>query len=405
MRVGPHYQGHQGETGARLFRRWIDELRPTGAEFVAEGLQNDKIDYAKERGCTTFGRRVFDEREMTVSGSGHARLIDRVLERVPDHPNIDVWCSPLNEFGQTGTELARHADCDIDFMKAMEARGKKAAIGMFSLGTPDEAQLDLYWPALVRCVERGHWLARHEYAAPMQNGIGPNTNGQLLSAVNNWGKEEGWYVLRVVKFLREARKMGLDVDRLNIIIGESGNDMVMDPGQQPWPGRGYKDHRNAWWTRDPRFGTYPQQRYCIDRHYGHIKQVKVVVDYGFCSNLAKWGDFDMSTDEQTFNELMRLEVTLPRGHETMTDTGALANHAEAIRAARGININPASSFGKWIIDHPGWMQSTNEYTEAELGGAAVQLVQHNKTKARILLQWVPGLPYPRDVVEHNLDPQ
>jgi len=300
-------------------RHWWDVIDSGAAKFVAEGLKNHLTDEAVNRGMQTFGRFVFHPSEYTLSGAGHGNLIGKVVEEAGKHPNIQVWDAPVNEFFAGTGELARRAERDIDHMVAMERLHRKAGIGLFALGTPKVEDWHLYKPALARCIANGHYLSLNEYASPMQYLVGPNQaefdgagrliGGKLVSAVDNWGHEEGWTTLRFVKVLRAIAALGLDVSRLNIDIAENGNDLVT--GRQPWPGRGWKDHASAWWITDARFGPYPKQLAWYCRHAGHFPQIKAVFPYAFAVDPAKWGDFETYEIVDAIATEVR---SLPKGH-------------------------------------------------------------------------------------------
>lgn len=292
---------------------YILRVRPSVMKWLTEGMDDELVRLAKANGVLTIGRHYFEDQ--AIEGSQASAQLDRIRQEIRRHPNIMVW-EGVNEAFQGGDDLAKRAAWDIKLMKVCDEEGVKAAIGSFSVGQP--ARLNdwaFYLPELRYAAEHGHYVALHEYGAPvMQWGVGENQARNLedgrwtnFDPVNRAGLD-GWFVLRYRKAVAKWRELGMyEVPR--IVITEGGLDDI-----QPRPNvgkrRGYKTYRDTEWYRHPVFGDYADQWRWTCERWAEDDYLVGGVEFGFADASGDWGDFDMATDQWTYDRLVSEMIEL-----------------------------------------------------------------------------------------------
>lgn len=318
MRVGPHVNNLPAwGQGVVRFKAYVDRVRPPMVKFIDTGFNDDAIAYAVARVCQVVGRIVFDDGDQPIDNDAK-RKIAKIVESARKHPQI-TWWEFYNEAYEKGDEMARYSERSIEFMQAMDAIGKKAMIGGFSTGTPDESQWPRFRPAVEYAWWGGHGICVHQYSAPdmrymaglnQWNNGNPRLNDPVLDP-----KAEGWHTLRHRKALKVFEAWGVSA---RFFIGESGNDDIQQrPGG---PGKGWKD----WRSSSLKLGDFADQLRWLGWQYSHDPSVVGWVDYGWGSTDGgdeRWKHFDLSSDTTMLDRVMALQLELPRlQHAVVTPT-------------------------------------------------------------------------------------
>jgi hypothetical protein len=307
------------------------------------------VSYARDRGAITI-LRVYEE-DQRLAGTARDRFIDRVVRRMEELPAMMV-AEGYNEAFQSGIELARRAEFDIELMRTMAAMGRKAAIGSFSTGTPEISDWHYYLLALKHAASHQHFVALHEYGGPvMQWGCGMNqwrTGDWILGDPCTRSDVLGWWCLRYRRHVAEWRRLGVDpIPR--ILITEGGlDDVYPRPGP---PAKGYKDWEAAGWGHGAPgghdFGDYADQwRWYCDR-LSEDSFVAGAVDFGFATQDPAWDSFDLSTDPamlERFAAVMR-PAPEPPSPDPIPDPSPPIPHPEG----RKLLVSVHRGDGYWSI--------------------------------------------------------
>lgn len=302
-----------------LVREWIETVRPTVMKWLDGGVNTELVELAKARGALTI-LRVYEPHQ-SLTSAGQDAYLARVREALQRWPEFDA-VEGFNEQFQRLPDIRRRADFDLRLMRLAEEHGKRAVIGSFSVGQPQWPATGHpddwagYYPALKHAGQRGHYVGLHEYGAPaMQWGAGANQVGSLVhgrwQAIDPCERQDvdGWFVLRYRKAVEHWVSLGIE-PLPRIVITESGLDNIQprpDVGER----RGYKTYRGTEWWDHPVLGDYAHQLAWTCRRWAEDPLVVGGVDFGFADASGDWGDFDMSTDHETFDAVMAEMTTLP----------------------------------------------------------------------------------------------
>lgn len=303
-----------------LVERWIDQVRPSAMKFLDGGVDHAIVERAKAAGAITIFRLYVDKQPLGPDGG---RFIERVAEAMRRYPAMMV-AEGYNEQWQSGTELARRADFDIELMQAMDAIGRKAAIGSFSTGQPQIEDWRHYLPALRYAAEHGHYVALHEYGgglAGMKWGVGRNQWNNGSPVIDDPCDDPatyylGWWCLRYRRAVAEWRRLGLATVP-HILITEGGIDDVQPrTGGQ---GKGYKDFRGQ---HPSAVGDYAAQWAWYLREASRDDYFAGAVDFGFATADRAWSSFDTSDDPAAFGRLIQEMIDMPDVTPAPTTTPA-----------------------------------------------------------------------------------
>lgn len=318
MKTGLHLHG------AGQYARIVDYYRRSGSKVVKfmNFRDIDLMNELKAMGVTIIYRLHTDDQSL---GGNRAKDFTRELVSKVAGTPID-FAEGYNEAHGDRGDIGRYAAMEIDRMKALEAVGKKAIIGNFSLGTPEITDGGKTWeefrPALRHAHANGHALGLHEYAGPYMQYYTKTPDGR-----NQWKNNAftgistdpslywnpaltGWVTLRYRDVYALFRSWGLG--DLPLYITEGGiDDSIPRPGPN---GRGYKDFDDGVWDRLPGIGDYAEQRRWYMWQASHDKFVKGVVDFGWQGTSTGWQAFDLETDAPMVERIIAREADLPIGH-------------------------------------------------------------------------------------------
>ncbi len=318
MRLGLHV--NKLDTGSKedkLARAYIAAVQPPFVKALDEPLNRDFLRFCRDQGCEVLGRIVFDLGQQGVEDNGPWRgCMDRIRAKALEFPEVSYW-EFLNECHEKGDDMARYAQCCIAFMKEMEAIGRKAVVGSFSTGTPNEDQWERFRPAVEHAWHNGHAIGVHQYAAPdmrfmcgrnQWNGGNPTFDDPCTDP-----RVEGWHTLRHRKFLPIIRSWGVSA---RIVITESGNDDIFQDkqmksffGQNSNKKRGFRQ----WKDFGHKLGDFADQLHWYCWQLSQDPEVIGVVDFGFSANRKEWEPFDLTRDEAMLKAVQERQATLPRG--------------------------------------------------------------------------------------------
>jgi hypothetical protein len=327
MRLGPHIcRVHTGEANDRRARRYIEKVQPPFVKVLGEALNREFLQFCRAQGCEIVGRIVFaNDRQGLDDGTVQGNF-NAIREKAIEFPEIGWW-EFLNECHHQGDDMNTYAGRCIEFMrmieglKAVDGTSRRAVVGSFSTGTPDESQWERFRPAVEHAWHNGHAIGVHQYASP---------DMRFMCGANQWNsgqphfddpctdpKAEGWHTLRHRKFLPIFRSWGVSA---RVIITESGNDDIFqDPplerffGQKNNKKRGYKQ----WRSFGHQLWPYADQLRWYSWQLGHDPEVIGVVDFGFGIESGEWEPFDLSTDEAMLDQVIAGQKDLPRDPGTL----------------------------------------------------------------------------------------
>lgn len=297
----------------------IDYYKRTGANvFKTMEFKRDILQELKGMGVYIIGRVYFQDQPLDAAKAG--RNIRKILAKRNEVPEVDGW-EFYNEEGGAGEPMSAYGDVTREFIREIAASGKTPVAGCFATGNPPVMQDWNRWRGVLEELHAAKGILElHEYGWYMQWLAGSNLwNHATASPVRiddpvTDPNADGWLCLRYRKVWRQfLEPWGLG--KLPIFIGEGGSDDTTPrPGDV---GAGYK--AAADWCQQNNIPSYPHQRRWymgqVSRDDGNGRPLVFgVVDFGFQDTSGRWGDFDMSTDGPTLQEVMRLEADLPRLH-------------------------------------------------------------------------------------------
>jgi len=127
----------------------------------------------------TIGR--YAEPDQNIEGDPVARARQFVtdhLERYHLNPGVDYWLGWNEPVIQSREAMDWYATFESERVLAMAEHGLKAAIGNFSVGTPEADVFGGFLPAVRTAMEHDGILSVHEYGAPsMRAGVGAGIPG------------------------------------------------------------------------------------------------------------------------------------------------------------------------------------------------------------------------------------
>lgn len=275
MRLGLHRM-----TGARddFFRDFVGRTRPPFVKMI-DDYPADLIQFCHAQGTQVIGRVYFPEQKLGNIGAD----IARVVEHARAHPGISVF-ELHNEVHQGLADANAYSDASIRFIDAMQAIGRKAAVGSFSVGQPELAYWPRYLPALRHAAATGSYVALHEYGgSDIRQGVTPDGLG--------------WWMLRYRRAVAEWRRLGLTTIP-QIIFSESGKDNINPDGLGGFRNRpGDYAADMAWYCSELSKDPY----------------IAGVVDFGWATGDPQWNSFDLSQDPATLARMIPAMQSLPRG--------------------------------------------------------------------------------------------
>lgn len=300
IRMGLHRHSGQHD-GA--FRDYVDAVRPQFVKFL-DSYPEDLAAFCHARGVRIIGRHYIQHQKLGAEG---ARQMREVVQKAREKPWVDYW-ELHNEDWQAGADMARYAELSVEFMRELEAIGRKAAIGCFSTGQPEVAEWRHFLPALRHAAAHGHAWAVHEYGGgPIgaKWGVGRNQwNGGALVTDDPCDDPNtrylGWWCLRYRRAVDELRRLGLATIPDLLITEALIDDIQPRPGPQ---GKGYKDFRGQ---HPAHVGDYADQWVWYCRQLSLDPFVIGAVDFGWSTADPTWSSFDLATDPAT---LARVRVT------------------------------------------------------------------------------------------------
>lgn len=313
--IGLHIHDRRADD---LVRRYIIDVRPKVMKWLAGGVNPSLVQLANEHGALTILRLYEPDQRLGSPGEEeYLRRVEKLLIQWPQFAAVEGY----NEAFQRIPDIRRRAEFDIRLMELCERYGKKAVIGSFSVGQPQwpaTGHADdwaAYLPALRHAAKHGHLVGLHEYGAPaMQWGVGENQAKHLQNG--RWANFDpatrpgvkGWFVLRYRRVLDHWRELGLDPVP-KIVITESGIDDIQ-PRPDVGTRRGYKTYKGTEWWQHPVLGDYATQLGWVCERWAEDPEVVGGVDFGFADVSGDWGDFDMSTDPETFDRVREVMMAL-----------------------------------------------------------------------------------------------
>ncbi len=186
---------------------------------------------------------------MTPEDAADAYIASQI-ERYRLNPGADYW-EGWNEFVPVDdnrltwyTRFEAHRAC------ALQALGFKAAVGGFSVGVPEYAQMKVFLPALEAAYRCGGIFHLHEYNSPtLTCGVSTNQTGAIPGAPNFGSLPVGYHTLRY-RFWYEGYLKPRGLGDLPLVISEAGLEGRREPGgpcNDP-SGRAWKSYGD-WWVQ------------------------------------------------------------------------------------------------------------------------------------------------------------
>ncbi len=177
------------EGGSKIGLHVTHNSSPAIMEFVEEA--NPRVVVAvgdlgwlssvKERspGTVTIGRLLEGDQSLYGDPVERARTyVEKHAGQFLANPGVDYWLGWNEPVVNTPEKMAWYAAFESERILALEDLGLKAAIGNFSVGTPEGFAFEPFLSAIRTAKEHGALLALHEYSAPtMRDGIGAEVPG------------------------------------------------------------------------------------------------------------------------------------------------------------------------------------------------------------------------------------
>ncbi|MDD1654133.1 MAG: carbohydrate binding domain-containing protein [Methanomicrobiales archaeon] len=186
---------------------------------------------AASPGTLIVGRIYFADEPATGDPAARAReWWDRCKGVILAYPQVDYWEGYNEPSVDSVAKMQYLATFDAERVRILAANGRKAAIGSFSVGTPqivtssgarDGSYWRAYYPAIDAAQANSGVLALHEYSAPSMRDMFETASG------------EGWTTGRYRKVYSWFLKP--DGREIPLIITECGIDGgVIGQGQKGW---------------------------------------------------------------------------------------------------------------------------------------------------------------------------
>lgn len=363
-------------------RRYIADVRPSAMKWLDGAVDPGIVDQARAAGAITIFRLYVDRQPLGPEGG---RYIERVAEAMRRYPAMMV-AEGYNEQWQSGTELARRADFDIELMRAMDAIGRKAAIGSFSTGQPQVEDWRHYMPALRYAADHGHYVAVHEYGGGpggMLWGVGRNqwNNGApvLDDPCNDSGTYYlGWWCLRYRRAVAEWRRLGLTTIP-RILITEGGIDDIQPrPGPQ---GKGWRDFKGQ---HPASVGDYAAQWAWYCRQLSRDPYVIGAVDFGWATADPNWNSFDLSQEpamlDRLIQEMRAMPDVAPVPNPAPSPTGVIYANAKSFSPRGGVRP-------RYIVVH------STDSPAGSTPASTARFLQENDRQVSVHELVIPGAVY------------
>jgi hypothetical protein len=237
------------------------------------------------------------------------------LEKYRLNPGVDFW-EGWNEFVPVNTtRMAWYAQFEARRACAMQALGLRAAVGGFSVGVPEYADMATFMPALEAAYRCGAIFTLHEYNSPtLTCGVRNNDANIIPGAPNFGGVLMGYHTLRY-RFWYEGYLKPRGMGDLPLVISEAGVEgrptaggPCDDPGGKAW-----KNYGDGWVQRG--FGPSPAEAYVnllawYDQELRKDAYVwgATLFTVGAPFGEGSWNEFDL---HQVLVPLAKYEVTQP----------------------------------------------------------------------------------------------
>jgi hypothetical protein len=226
---------HTSFTGGESMK-FIQEAKPATVKILGGSGTGSPWDRAAaikaaSPGTVIVGRIYFADEPATGDAAARAReWWDRCRTVILAYPQVDYWEGYNEPSVDSVAKMQWLARFDAERVRILAQNGRKAAIGSFSVGTPqivtssgarDGSYWQAFYPAIDAARANGGVLSLHEYSAPsMQNMFDPATG-------------EGWTTMRYRKVYRWFLKP--DGREIPLVITECGIDGgVIGHGQKGW---------------------------------------------------------------------------------------------------------------------------------------------------------------------------
>jgi len=198
-----------------------------------------------------FGRiPIFDDLRREEPVGAAQKFVDYFLNEYHLNPGVDYW-EGLNEFQPKDDEgwnwFTQFEATRVCYMNSL---GLKAAIGSFSTGTPEYADMEKFLPAIEAAKRCNGIFSLHEYSAPtMQTAV----NGGIPNAV--FVQDAGALTLRYRYWYEGYLKPRNLV--IPLVLTEAGVDGDVGPGcPMRHGGSGWQACFNDWEAANPGVDKY-----------------------------------------------------------------------------------------------------------------------------------------------------
>jgi len=139
----------------------------------------------KEASPDTVTIARLDQGDQSMEGDPRARARDYVAQNEGTylvHPYVDYWLGWNEPVIDNVEDMIWYASFESERVVVMSELGLDAAIGNFSVGTPEPYEIEHFLPAVAAAKEHGGILALHEYSAPtMRSGVGSGVPGLVVN--------------------------------------------------------------------------------------------------------------------------------------------------------------------------------------------------------------------------------
>jgi hypothetical protein len=182
------------------------------------------------------------------------------LEKYRLNPGVDFW-EGWNEFVPVSpARMAWYAQFEARRVCALQELGLRGAVGGFSVGVPEYADMAVFMPALEAAYRCGGIFTLHEYNSPtMSCGVFSGQAG-LIPGGPDLGVASGYHALRY-RYWYEAYLKARGMGDLPLVISEAGIEGRPTPGgpcDDPG-GRAWKSY-GEWWVAHG-LGPTPAEAY------------------------------------------------------------------------------------------------------------------------------------------------
>jgi hypothetical protein len=199
------------------------------------------------------------------------------------YPNVDYWEGYNEPFVGDLSSMNWYAQFEVERVKLLAKYGRKAAIGCFSVGTPDvttPAIIQAFYPAIDEAIKEKGILAVHEYSSPFVN---TSFSGDVKTG-------SGWFTGRYRKLYNQY----LIPTKRNISLAITENGI--DGGTCSCDIRGGWKNFCSYWSQNG-LGNDCNKAY-LDQlaWYDQVIRIDsyVLGSTIFCLEIPGWTDFDIA---------------------------------------------------------------------------------------------------------------